>query len=298
MLYQEIARKFSSVAARMPFSFASHTTVGIGGCAPLVFFPENAEDCTRILLFLQEEGIPHCVLGNGSNVLVSDSGFEGVVLCTVRMKQIFCDRAGETVYAACGARLDEIVRTAGRHGMGGLSFLCGIPATLGGALYMNAGARERYMDSIVLRADVIEGGEKKSYTVRECKYSYKTSRFMQEDSLILGGLLHAIPQDEEQIALGILQARRARENLPVGKSLGCVFRNPPGDSAGRLIESVGLKGSSCGEAYVSERHANFIINRGHATAKDYAALIGRIKQKVFSETGRMLSEEIRYIGEF
>lgn len=296
MLYRSLAQRFSSVASQMPFSFRTHTTVGIGGEAPLAFFPEHTEDCVRIVRFLQSEGVAYCVLGRGSNVLVSDSGFDGVVLCTSGMKDIRCGR--DAVYAECGAGLDAIVRAAAKNGLGGLSFLCGIPATLGGALYMNAGARGKYMDSVVLRVDVLEQGELVSRSLSECAYAYKTSRFMQEECVILGGLLRAEAQQEEQIAESILQARRARRDLPKGRSLGCVFRNPQGDSAGRLIECAGLKGLSCGDAVVSDRHANFIINRGCASAKEYAALIAEVKRRVFSESGVELLEEIRYIGDF
>ena len=252
MLYRQIAEMFPFRGNESPFSFRANTTVGIGGTAPLALFPETAEDCVCAVRFLKREGVPYVLLGNGSNVLVSDKGFDGAVICTRRMKTIRVD----------------------------------------------AGARGKYMDSVVLRVDALVDGEKKSLSLAECGYSYKTSRFMQEDCVILGGLLRGVSEEKEKIVQDIRAARLARKDLPKGKSLGCVFRNPQGDSAGRLIEAAGLKGLAQGGAEVSAQHANFIINRGGATASDYAALVRRVKERVFSETGTMLAEEIRYIGEF
>ena len=296
MLYRQIAEMFPFRGNESPFSFRANTTVGIGGTAPLALFPETAEDCVCAVRFLKRGGVPYVLLGNGSNVLVSDKGFDGAVICMRRMKTIGVDACG--VYAESGAALDAVVLAAAECGWGGLSFLCGIPATLGGALFMNAGARGKYMDSVVLRVDALVDGEKKSFSLAECGYSYKTSRFMQEDCVILGGLLRGVSEEKEKIVQDIRAARLARKDLPKGKSLGCVFRNPQGDSAGRLIEAAGLKGLAQGGAEVSAQHANFIINRGGATASDYAALVRRVKERVFSETGTMLAEEIRYIGEF
>ncbi len=296
MLYEQIAEMFPFRWNKSPFSFRLHTTVGIGGEAPLALFPEDIDGCVRAAEWLEWKKVPYVVLGNGSNVLVSDSGFDGVVICTRNMKNIRAENS--CIFAECGAGLDRIVYEAAQGGLGGLSFLCGIPATLGGALYMNAGARGRYMDSVVLRVEALVNGERRTISLSECGYAYKFSRFMQERSVILGGWLHCERLEKEKILQSIRDARLARAELPKEKSLGCVFRNPQGDSAGRLIESVGLKGFSLGGAEVSGRHANFIINRGGATSRDYAALVRLVKQRVFSETGVLLSEEIRYIGEF
>lgn len=279
-----------------PFSFQKNTTVGIGGEAPLALYPESEDRLTAVLGVLSETHIPYVMLGRGSNVLVSDSGFSGVVVSTSRVGLI--RTRGEILYAECGAGLEKVLAVAKRNGLGGISFLCGIPASVGGALYMNAGVKSGYIGDRVHSVTVFSAGEKKEFTAEECGFSYKHTRFMEEPCVILSARLRLVRYSAEKSEAEYAEYKRARGHLPKGRSMGCVFKNPQGFSAGLLLERAGMKGESCGGAVVSDKHANFIINRGGATAQDVVSLIKRMKNRVFSETGIELMEEIRYIGDF
>ena len=292
----EISTKFLQVKKLMPFPFRQFTTVGIGGDAPLAFFPRDFSTMIEIVSYCRKEQIPFFVLGRGSNVLTSDAGFDGVVLCTHELDQVqVCDG---WVDAYCGANIGKMLSEVAKRGMGGLAFLAGIPASLGGAIYMNAGACGTYIESVVTEVTIFDGGGLQKIDVSECNYSYKRSRFMWSNEIILGARLRLQKTGKEKALREIRDSLRARAQLPTGKSLGCVFMNPDQVSAGYLIERSGLKGVCCGDAKISEEHANFIVNMGHATAEEYKKLIQMIKERVFSETGVVLREEIRYIGEF
>lgn len=295
--YRDLLDRLAGMPYAAPFSFQKNTTVGIGGDAPLALYPESEERLVAALSILDEKKLPYCVLGRGSNVLVSDTGFSGVVVSTSRVGRVFT--RGEMLHAECGAGLEKVLSTAKRNGLGGISFLCGIPASVGGAIYMNAGVKSGYIGERVYSVAVYSSGKRQELAAKDCGFSYKHTRFMDEPkSVILSARLRlercvAVRIEEEYAAY-----KRARANLPKGRSMGCVFKNPDNVSAGMLLEKVGMKGAECGGAAVSDKHANFIINRGGATAKDVVCLIERMKNEVFSETGIELMEEIRYIGEF
>ena len=294
-------RRIASACARLrdvpmvaPFSFRQYTTVGIGGMAPLALFPKSEEQLLSCLRVLESEEVPYLLLGNGSNVLAADAGFRGVVVCTARADRV--EVRGDRVYAACGASVSKFLRVAAEHGLGGMAFLAGIPATAGGVVFMNAGARGHYIAERLESVVAYRGGVQ-HLPVGACDFSYKHSVFMENGAAILGAEFRLLPMPCEAAADEIRLALAARAALPAGRSMGCVFKNPPGLSAGELIDRAGLKGAHCGGAYVSERHANFIINGGNATAEDVSALIGRIREQVYRVFGVRLEEEIRRIGE-
>jgi UDP-N-acetylmuramate dehydrogenase len=182
-------------------------------------------------------------------------------------------------------------------GYTGAEFFAGIPCTLGGMLYMNGGVGGRYVADIVKTVRVIRNGVAVDLTVEECEYSYKNSAFMRTNDFILGALLRLEKSDKQTIEEEIRRWLAKRAHLPKGKSMGCVFKNPQGVSAGALIEGAGLKGARVGGAKVSELHANFIINDKNATAEEIRALIHKIKTAVYKTYGVSLEEEIRYIKE-
>lgn len=288
--------EFSGMPYAAPFSFQKNTTVGIGGEAPLALYPENAERLAAVVSALCGRGIPYLVLGRGSNVLVSDAGFGGVVVHTSRVTAV--RTRGAMLTAECGAGLEKVLAVAKRNGLGGISFLCGIPASVGGAVFMNAGVRGGYIGERVVSVDAMCGGEVRTLSAKECGFSYKHTRFMEEESVILSAKLRLERCAPAAVEAEYAAAKAARAGLPKGRSMGCVFKNPAGYSAGALLERAGMKGEACGGAFVAQEHANFIINRGGATCKDVVCLIDRMKNAVFSETGIELAEEIRRIGEF
>lgn len=294
-------RRLAAACARLrgievlsPFSFREHTTVGIGGTSPLALVPNSAEQLVSALRVLENEEVPFVLLGNGSNVLVSDAGFGGVVVLTKRVDHV--EVRGDRVIAACGAPLAKVLRVAAKHGLGGIAFLAGIPATVGGAVFMNAGAGGKYIAERLESVTAYRRGTER-LPACACDFAYKHSVFMQSGGAILGAEFRLFPMSAQAAEDEIAGALAARTSLPCGRSMGCVFKNPPGLSAGELIDRAGLKGAQCGGAFVSDRHANFIINGGGASSRDVALLIGRIREQVYRRFGVRLEEEIRMIGE-
>lgn len=293
---RELSVAFPDLELQRDFVFAKHTTVGIGGRAALAAFPASSKALGDLAVFLQRRAIPFAVLGAGSNILVSDGGFDGVVVCTYKAVAVRAE--GDRIFCESGCRIRRLISVSRDAGVGGFSFLEGIPATVGGAVFMNAGAGGRYICAVVRSVTVAECGDIITFSNAECGFAYKKTRFQRSDAVILKAELQGMYQPAELIGEERERVRLARSGLPRERSLGCIFKNPPGFYAGRLIEECGLKGRSCGGAAVSERHANFIVNRGGAIADDFRRLIFLVKTEVLQRTGILLEEEIRYIGEF
>lgn len=276
-----------------PFDFAKHSSIGCGGKAAVAFYPKNVAETTSLLQKLQNDGVEYCVLGNLTNVLPSDAGTDKAVVCTKDLNGIMLTEKG--VFAYAGVMSGNLLRFCKQNARTGAEFLQGIPCTLGGALFMNAGAGGRYIADVVEKVLVCRKGELLSLPVAECGYAYKKSIFMQNGDVILGASLSLEKADEKEIAEKEKYYAERRAHLPKGRSMGCVFKNPDGASAGALIERSGLKGLRWGGAYVSAQHANFIINDGKCRARDIETLIGLIKNAVFAQYGVRLEEEIRRI---
>lgn len=286
----------AGIPRESPFVFAWHTTIGVGGVAPYAFYPRCVAEFCALYDSFSSAGIPVCVLGRGSNVLVSDSGFPGVVLVTKGLSMLRAE--GACLEAECGVTLARLLAFAVKNNCGGLQFLAGIPASVGGAVFMNAGAGGQYIGERVSSVCVYCGGKVKRILAAECDFSYKHTAFMEKGICILSASFPLNIADKQSILRDIKHAIQRRKCLPYGKSMGCVFKNPPGISAGRLIEQAGLKGACIGGAVVSPLHANFILNRADASAKDIHRLIALVKMRVAERFGVLLEEEIRYIGEF
>ena len=293
---RSVLRLFPDLAYSQDFSFRQYTTVGVGGFAPCACYPKSASELAELVRVLHREGIPYCVLGNGSNVLAADAGFGGVAVITRRACAL--RTAGERIFAESGAQLAAVLAEAVNRGFGGAAFLCGIPATVGGAIFMNAGAGGQYMAELVASVTALIDGRAVRLSAKECDFAYKNSIFMKADSCILSAEFVFKNGDMRSILSDIDCVKKRRAALPTGRSMGCVFRNPRGASAGALIERAGCKGLCCGDAFVSERHANFMINRGNATAQEFVTLIESVRARVRACTGIRLNEEIRYIGVF
>ncbi len=273
------------------FCFARHVTIGCGGHALCALYPRSVEELAQALLFLQRENIPFCKLGAGANVLPQDGVFQGVVVRFCKLDVRFYE--GRTLFAGAGVPLGALLRLAREGCIGGLEPFSGIPASVGGATAMNAGIPVRHFGDLVERVLAVRGGEIVLLKREECRFSQKDSAFLHGDT-VAGVYVRGALSDRDQIARESCYYRTRRARLPKGRSMGCVFVNPQGESAGALIERCGLKGLRQGRAYISPVHANFIINEGDS-AQDVAALIERVKAGVLQKTGIALREEIRRI---
>lgn len=289
-LYIRLRERFPKLEMQREFSFARHTTIGCGGTASVAAFPSE-EECAELLSYLSRYGIPFCFLGAGANVLPSDERFEGVVVRFSRMRRIVTD--GGFLYAGAGVTGGTLCRFARERSLGGFEPLTGIPTTAGGALVMNAGVPDGHISDLVVRVYGIETGKAKVFETKDCLFAQKSSIF-QSGIAITGAVFRAEKIARSEIDRRTAYFRSRRAHLPKGRSMGCVFVNPEGISAGRLIDECGLKGFSVGGARVSEEHANFILNEG-GTAQDIARLIEVVKERVREKTGIALREEIRRI---
>jgi len=271
------------------------STFGIGG--PVRYFAEihTPEEMREAFSFSRDREIPFFILGKGSNCLFDDSGFDGAVLLN---RIDFCTWKGEGVTAGAGYSFSLLGVQSARKGLSGLEFASGIPATVGGAVFMNAGANgsetcQALQSAVYLDSD----GNQKEFTKEELVFRYRYSSFQEMRGSILSASFLLQPKIEaRKTQLEIIDRRMKTQPLKE-KSAGCVFRNPePASSAGALIDRCGLKGFRVGGAVVSEIHANFIVNRGQASSKDIEGLIKIIQERVYEQTGVHLEPEIRIVG--
>lgn len=281
---------FEEIVCETPFDFTKHTTIGCGGIAKRAFFPRCEEELCALAA---RYGKQAWVLGNMSNVLPMDEDTDKTVLCTKKMSAIRITPQG--VYVEAGTTSGKLLRFMQSVGYGGVEFLAGIPCTLGGIFFMNGGAGGRYIAQYVESVRVYRDGQMIDLAVSDCEYAYKQSVFMHTNDVILGGTLRLKRSTPQAVKTEISEWLEKRAHLPKGKSMGCVFKNPTGFTAGALIDGAGLKGLRIGGATVSTQHANFIINDNHATARDIHTLIGQIKEKVLQRYNVALEEEIRYL---
>ena len=275
------------------------TTFRIGGPCTVLAVPKSIPVFISLLSRLDEEGIPRAVLGNGSNILASDEGYRGVVIRTTALRAV--SHLSNMLTADCGVPLSAIVRLANANGISGFSRLAGIPATLGGALFMNAGAFGECIGDRVLavRAVPSSGGTPLVLTREECLFDYRKSVFQAHSLVILSADLvgrASLPNTLEDESREVLAARAKKQPLDL-PSAGSAFRRPEGSYAGRLIEAAGLAGYRIGGASVSVKHAGFIVNHGGASAADVKALVDYIRNTVFERFGILLMREIEYLGE-
>ena len=292
---------FSEAECEFSFSYplSRLTSLRIGGPADALALPKSREALIRLLSALHREGIPRRIIGNGTNLLAPDEGYRGVIVCTRRLHQITF--GAHTVSADCGIGLPRLARLASERGIGGFSQLVGIPATLGGAIYMNAGAGGEAVGDRVLTVLAVprDGGKPITLTRDECHFSYRKSMFSSRGLLVLSATLGGDPLPPRDLLLSAeaaLAYRRATQPKGIPNA-GSVFKRPKGDYAGRLIEAAGLKGYRIGGAMVSEKHAGFIVNAGGATAADFMALVEHIRITVAERFGVWLEREIEYLNE-
>ena len=274
-----------------------HTGYGVGGCARYYAQVDTLYSLNLLINLAKQYRVKYKVIGNGTNLLVSDLGFDGIIIDIKRLSDVFFKR--EKVKAMAGASLEKLIRFNLEKKLGGLEALSGIPATIGGAIVMNAGAFGHNISDHLISVETLYNGKIKTYEKSECKFSYRSSRFLHKKEIVISATFD-FPSVEREIILSSIKSyteiRKAIQ--PQGRSCGSVFINPKPLYAGALIEKAGLKGFSIGGAKVSEKHANFILTLQNATAKDVYLLIQTIKQKVKDAFGVELTEEVECVGEF
>ena len=274
-----------------------HTTFQIGGPAAVFCRPETPAQLLRTLELCREHGVRSYLLGNGSNTLFSDAGFDGAVVCTVEMKRPVTV-SGNVLRAAAGAPLGAVCRKAQQAGLAGLAFAFGIPGTVGGAVYMNAGAYGGELKQVLRRVTFLDRALRlDSLPVQELALGYRTSRFETEGGVILEAEFSLAPGDPAAIEAEMqeLMARR-REKQPLElPSAGSTFKRPQGAFAGALIEQAGLRGFAVGGAAVSTKPCGFVVNTGGATCADVVALTEEVARIVYEKTGYRLEREIRVV---
>lgn len=274
-----------------------HTTFRIGGPAAVFCLPETPAQLLRTAELCREYGVRTYLLGNGSNTLFADEGFDGAVICTVDLRTPITV-TGTTVSAAAGASLAAVCREAQKAGLTGLEFAYGIPGTVGGAVYMNAGAYGGELKQVLSRVTFLDSDlHLETLPVEELALGYRTSRFETDGGCILEATFQLQPGAPQAIEARMqeLMARR-REKQPLEMpSAGSTFKRPEGAFAGQLIEQSGLRGFAVGGAAVSTKHCGFVVNTGGATCADVIQLTDEIQKIVEEKTGYHLSREIRVV---
>jgi len=277
---------------------AQYTTLRLGGPADLLAEPESPEQLAQLLKEANDLNIPVTLIGHGSNLLVKDGGIRGLVIRICRgMRRI--EARGNTLRAEAGAMLSSLAMTAAENSLGGLTFASGIPGTVGGGVYMNAGAYGGEMCQVVTLVEGVDyTGQPFSYTGEEMQFSYRHSRLMEENKIITHVTCQLTGANREELIKEMVELNRRRaEKQPLTlPSAGSTFKRPVGGYASALVDECGLKGVSIGGAQVSEKHAGFLVNRG-GTAADFLALIAHVQKVVLEQKGIMLEPEVRILGE-
>ena len=288
---------------RFDVPMAEHSTLRAGGRAAALLTVQTLEELRRLLAQLDTEKIPFLIIGCGSNILVADSGYPGVI---IRLKGEFNtiamqERNPEAVIVKTGAGcpLGKLVSWCSSNGLSGLEFMSGIPGSAGGAVQMNAGAWGKEIGPQLLELETVtQQGKVQRFAKEELRLSYRNLAFAHHETerlIITSATFSLLPDREEEIRArcrGYLEQRRGKQPAGVA-SAGSFFKNPPGDSAGRLIEAAGLKGRCCGQAMVSPVHANFIVNTGQATATEIILLMEQIQEAVLQQFSIRLEPEVR-----
>ena len=285
-----------TIKANEPLS--NYTYTKTGGPADLLVFPRSVEEVQRVLAAVKQENLPLTVLGNASNLIVKDGGIRGLVMILTDMQELVLE--GKQLKAASGAALIEASRQAATAGLTGLEFACGIPGSIGGAIYMNAGAYGGEVKDVISQVQTMtRDGQLKTYAGADCDFSYRHSRFQEGDEVILGVTFDLAPGDQSTIDSKVAELTHLRQSKQPLEypSCGSVFKRPEGYFAGKLIQDAGLQGYQVGGAQVSTKHAGFIVNVDHATATDYLEVIEHIRLVVWARTGVFMEPEVRIIGE-
>lgn len=289
--------EFPEIEIKQDEPLMHYTYTHTGGPADWLAFPKNVEEVQTLVAYANDHQLPLTVLGNASNLIVRDGGIEGLTLILTRMNKISV--TGNRVTAEAGAAYIETTIAARDHSLTGLEFAAGIPGSIGGAIFMNAGAYGGETKEVVESATVLlPDGTVKRLTNEELDFGYRHSSVQDNHGVVLDATFSLQPGDHDEIAAKMdeLNARRAAKQPLALPSCGSVFKRPTGYFAGKLIHDAGLQGYTAGGAQVSTKHAGFIVNIDHGTASDYVAVIHHVQQTVKEKFGVSLQTEVRIIG--
>ncbi len=288
---------FAGLAIQENIPLAPFTTFKIGGPAKYLLRAKSIQEIEQALAEAKQHDIPVFILGGGSNVLVNDKGFDGLV---IKIELSGVEVSGNVVKASAGMPLSAVIRAAVGKGLAGLEFATGVPASVGGAVWANLGCRGSEIAHLLKQCTVLTShGEIKTFSKADCQFGYRESVFKHERHVILDATFELLDGNAAMLRrLMVELSTLKKKEQNVGEdTAGCTFRNPPGDySAAYYIDTLGLKGYRIGDAMVSNTHANFILNVGQATADQVVQLVSYLKQQVRDKMGVQLMEEIEYIG--
>ena len=296
-ILKQIKEELAGIEILFNEPLKQYTYTKVGGAADYLAFPRNQYELKRIVTFANAQEIPWMVLGNSSNIIVRDGGIEGFVIMFDHFHDIRVN--GYVIEAEAGAKLIDVTHVARYHSLTGFEFACGIPGSIGGAVYMNAGAYGGEIAHILQSCKVLTPeGEIKTLTVEELSFGYRHSKIQETGDVVISAKFALAPGNYDQIDQEMARLTHLRElKQPLEyPSCGSVFKRPVGHFAGQLISEAGLKGHRIGGVEVSEKHAGFMINVDHGTAKDYEDLIAHVIETVEKSAGVTLEREVRIIG--
>ena len=298
MMMADIATAFPAIKILRDEPLAHYTHTKTGGPADYLAFPTNVQETKSLLAYANQISLPVTVVGNASNLIVRDGGIRGLVMILTQMAAI--TTAGNTVTAEAGAALITTTQVAQAHALSGLEFAAGIPGSVGGAIFMNAGDYGGEISTVAVAAEVLTPeGEIRTLNQAELDFGYRHSSIQDYHDIVLTATFALTPGDGAaiQAQMDDLNARRAAKQPLELPSCGSVFKRPVGHYTGQLIQEAGLQGLKWGGAQVSTKHAGFIVNIDHATATDYLELIHHIQAVILEKDGVTLETEVRIIGE-
>ena len=296
-IVKQIKEELAGIEILFNEPLKQYTYTKVGGAADYLAFPRNQYELKRIVTFANAQEIPWMVLGNSSNIIVRDSGIEGFVIMFDHFHDVRVN--GYVIEAEAGAKLIDVTHVARYHSLTGFEFACGIPGSIGGAVYMNAGAYGGEIAHILQSCKVLTPeGEIKTLTAEELAFGYRHSKIQETGDVVIAAKFALAPGNYDQINQEMARLTHLRElKQPLEyPSCGSVFKRPVGHFAGQLISEAGLKGHRIGGVEVSEKHAGFMINVDHGTAKNYEDLIAHVIATVEKSAGVTLEREVRIIG--
>ncbi|MBS5925994.1 MAG: UDP-N-acetylmuramate dehydrogenase [Clostridium sp.] len=279
-------------------NMSNHIHFKVGGPVDILLIPSKVNQVVETLKICKNENIPYFIIGNGSNLLVKDGGIRGVVIKLSNL--LFIEVKDNTIKASSGTLLEDVSKKAVENSLTGFEFACGIPGSVGGAVFMNAGAYDGEIKNVIKEAEVLDrDGNIMVLSKEELELGYRTSKVMKDNLLVLSATFELTKGDKEKIQERVDELTEKRESKQPLEypSAGSTFKRPEGYFAGKLIQDAGLKGASVGGAAVSEKHSGFVINKDGATAEDVLNLIAHVQNEVKKQFGVELHTEVRIIGE-